>query len=217
MGVSKVGMELNLDEQALRYYFGSLPRTLLSLWEAVSGGEDWDRMADPLVQQIGPHLGAAFTVYIAFSILALMNVVTGFFVHTALHRAAEEEKAFVADQIVRLFRYIAEDEKLATITYTDIDTVLTDPDTAKEWKAINVQQQDAQDLFRLLDIDRVGLIRFDDFLSGCLRMSGPAKSMDLLIMMQEARASHRRFDQTFVELEQRFDLLQESLNNFQSK
>jgi hypothetical protein len=178
-------------ELALEYYFGTLARTILTLWEAISGGEDWDRMAGPLVDEVALQLGFAFTAYIAFAILALMNVVTGFFVHTALLRAKQEEDVFIGDQIVSLFNRSGPDERYGRITLEDTLAVLTDPEAAAEWKAINVTITEATYLFQLLDVDCVGEISFDEFLSGCLRIHGMAKSMDLLTVLQEIRVMAR--------------------------
>eukprot|EP00415_Alexandrium_ostenfeldii_P004273 UN4273 len=35
----------------LQYFFGSLGRTILSLFQSMSGGADWDSMAGPLIEQ----------------------------------------------------------------------------------------------------------------------------------------------------------------------
>merc|ERR1740121_2321692 len=79
----------NEREEMLQYFFGSLGRTVLSLWQAMSGGADWDNMVGPMIIEVDPFLGVAFAAYIAFAILALMNVVTGVFVQTALQSAKD--------------------------------------------------------------------------------------------------------------------------------
>merc|ERR1712176_665092 len=107
-----------------------------------------------------------------------MNVVTGVFVQTALQSAKDEEDSFLTDQIVTLFDMTSRD-KVAKITFEEIKSCLNDPDTSKEWKSINVQPEEAKYLFELLDIDESGIIQFEEFLSGCLRLHGNAKSMDL--------------------------------------
>ncbi|CAK0837591.1 unnamed protein product [Prorocentrum cordatum] len=68
---------LNERELRMRNYFGSLPDAWMSLWKAISGGIDWDVLAEPLEKELGLLLGWAFAAYIAFSLLAVMNVVTG--------------------------------------------------------------------------------------------------------------------------------------------
>merc|ERR550525_2081062 len=85
----------NSGEAALRYYLSSLARTILSLWQAISGGADWDSMAHPLITEVHSLMGVAFAAYIAFALLALLNVVTGVFVQTALQSALEEEDNFM--------------------------------------------------------------------------------------------------------------------------
>jgi len=183
------GEELDEQEMTLRRYFANLFRAILSLWQAMSGGADWDTMAGPMLR-IDWSLGVAFASYIAFALLALMNVVTGVFVQTALQNAKDEEDAFLTDQIIRLFER-ADRDKQQTVTLAEINNRLGDPNSAREWKSINVQPEEAQYLFELLDIDETGEIAFEEFLSGCLRLHGVSKSMDLLTVMQEARAESR--------------------------
>lgn len=177
---------LTSGDDSLAYFFGSLARTLMSLWQAMSGGADWDSMAGPL-SDVHWVYGACFAAYIAFALLALMNVVTGVFVQTALQNAKEEEDLFLTDQIEKLFE-IQDKETKKRITLEEIEARLMNPETAADWKAINVQATEAKYLFDLLDIDESGEIGFEEFLGGCLRLHGTAKSFDLLTVMQETRS-----------------------------
>jgi len=121
------------SNMVLMEYFGSLPRTILTLYQAMSGGFDWDTLADPLTKETGWWVGLAFTSYIAFALLAIMNVVTGVFVQTALQSAKEEEDAFIAEQIVGLFRsgMKPEGDGAHYITADEIYEATTNPKTAK--------------------------------------------------------------------------------------
>lgn len=184
------------QDRDLQYYFGSLPRTILSLWQSMSGGADWDALASPLMSQVGMVTGILFAAFIAFALLALMNVVTGVFVQTALQSAKDEEDAFLVDQVLKLFDKTA-DKDADTITLDQIEEKFSNPAVAREWKSINVQPAEAKYLFSLLDIEETGEISFQEFLSGCLRLHGHSKSMDLLTVMQEARAMSRRQDNSW--------------------
>jgi len=195
-------------EQDLRLYFGSLPRSTLSLYQAMSGGLDWDTLASPLIN-MNWLVGFALVAYIAFAILALMNVVTGVFVQTALQSAKNEEDKFLTDQIVRLFKDNVSKKRVSVmlpnsgtdgetfeesdvfagrINWEAVNEALTDPNSAKEWKAIDVNPEEAKYLFNLLDIEQAGEVSFEEFLSGCLRLHGGAKAVDLLTVMQELRS-----------------------------
>jgi len=69
-----------------------------------------------------------------------------------------------------------------------------------DWQAISVQKTEAKYLFNLLDIEESGEISFDEFMDGCLRLHGAAKSFDLLVVMQEQRAMVKAWDTHTTEL-----------------
>merc|ERR1712039_323816 len=49
------------------------------------------------------------------------------------------------------------------------------------------EPDEAKWLFRLLDIHDSGWVELEEFLSGCLRLRGEAKAIDVLTLMQEFR------------------------------
>eukprot|EP00927_Polykrikos_kofoidii_P076999 TRINITY_DN73998_c0_g1_i1.p1 TRINITY_DN73998_c0_g1~~TRINITY_DN73998_c0_g1_i1.p1 ORF type:complete len:860 (-),score=120.17 TRINITY_DN73998_c0_g1_i1:81-2570(-) len=182
------GRSFTEGEEKLTLYFSSLLRAILSLWQAMSGGLDWDEVAGPLFSDVSAFHGLCFASYIAFALLALMNVVTGVFVQTALLSAQNEEDAFMTDQIVSMFKM--SERKDMTICLEEIEESLHNPSTAKDWLSIGVGEADARYLFRLLDTDGSGRVSFEEFLGGALRLNGSAKAVDLLTVMQETRKTH---------------------------
>lgn len=190
----------NADQVTLIVCFGSVMRAVLSLWQAISGGIDWDALVVPLLEQVSVISGLTFTAYVVFAILALLNVVTGVFVQTALQSARNEEDSFMSAQIVQLFR-IADTDGSATIGLEEINESLEDPVMLKEWKSIGVDAEDALYLFNILDLDGNGYVTFDEFLGGCLRLSGGAKAIDVLTVMQESRSNHSLVDLKLTELQ----------------
>lgn len=46
---------------------------------------------------------------------------------------------------------------------------------------------EARLLFDMLDADNSGEIQFTEFLSGCMRLQGPAKAIDMVLVMRELR------------------------------
>lgn len=199
------------DEAELYKYFGSLARGILSLWQAMSGGMDWDTLAGPLFREVSFITGFAFASFIAFALLALMNVVTGVFVQTALLSARDEEDAFMVSQIVELFK-LQNKEHGARITWDDVLDSLEDPKTAKEWKSIGVEATDARYLFHLLDLDSSGEVPFEEFMGGALRLSGDAKAIDLLTVMQESRKNEDEIQKRFDSLTRSVTQVQEAIN-----
>merc|ERR1719235_1159840 len=62
----------------LQKYYGSMSESMISLWCAISGGNDWFQYAEVLRQlQMGEIYFSLFMFYIAFCVVGLLNVVTG--------------------------------------------------------------------------------------------------------------------------------------------
>lgn len=72
-------------------YFGSLDRTVLALYQAITGGHEWRPIAEALAAQTSRGTVVVFSLYIAFALFAMLNVITGVFVEGALHSSKEED------------------------------------------------------------------------------------------------------------------------------
>merc|ERR1712228_315351 len=71
-----------LEYQTLVYYFGSMIKTIYTLWMSICGGLDWGEAAAPLLK-MSPLLCVFFSIYIAMSVLCVLNIITGVFVENA--------------------------------------------------------------------------------------------------------------------------------------
>jgi hypothetical protein len=203
--------ERSEHDDTLHEFFGSLGRSILSLWQAISGGKDWDDFGWPLYAETGFITGLIFTGFIAFSLLALLNVVTGVFVQTALLSAKDEEDSFMTTQILQLLK-VCRTKRDAMIGMDVISDSLEDPSHSREWKSIGVNHEDAKFLFKLLDIGSNGEVAFEEFLAGCLRLHGQAKAVDLLTVMQEGRKNFEQIMSKFVLLSEAMIEIHESVS-----
>lgn len=184
----------DLDNAELSRWYGSLTRTFLSLYQALVGGVDWDTVVSPLMT-ISPVLGVIFSLYIAVAVLAMLNVVTGVFVDTALTRANRMKDNITVNNACRLFTLLDID-RTGQISVLEFESQLESQPMQEYLAEIDVDVSEAKWLFEILDINSTGTIDFDEFLSGCLRMKGPAKALDLLLVTRESR---RMFQQILAE------------------
>ena len=53
-------------------YFGTLAGTMLALFQAVTDGQEWREMLNPLMREISPWMAVPFCIYIAFTVFALL-------------------------------------------------------------------------------------------------------------------------------------------------
>merc|ERR1739845_240552 len=83
----------------LQYFFGSLGRSMLTLFECIVGGISWDEVANPLAVDISPWMGIAVIVYIIITCYAVTNMMTGMFVQKAMQFATENQDRSQAESL----------------------------------------------------------------------------------------------------------------------
>mmetsp|Transcript_41346 Transcript_41346/g.105184 ORF Transcript_41346/g.105184 Transcript_41346/m.105184 type:complete len:694 (+) Transcript_41346:132-2213(+) len=184
-------VESELERSALQKHFGSVGRAVLVLFQAISNGIDWDEMVDPLMRYISPWLAVPICLYVVFGIFALMNIVTGVFVESAMESGKKEKERFLLHTVRRLFQATDNDHS-GDISWKEFKQKLQHPDMRAYFKIIDVDIDEAEDLFKLIDIDDSGAIDPEEFVNGCVRLQGPAKAIDLATLMHEYKQGLKR-------------------------
>jgi len=200
---------------ALAMYFGSMGSSFLSLFQAISGGDDWRNFIDPL-QGLGSTsmmlMGSSivmFAVYIAFATLVMLNLVTGVFVEGAQRMIQEEKDSEIVRSVRKLFN-ITDVDLSGDITYEEFVGQLDNKAMTDILKCLELQRPDARKLFNLLDVDRSGEVDVAEFVQGCIRLRGPSRSSDLCALKYD-------FDSFCFHLEERFLLLEEVVQDTNEK
>lgn len=181
------------SDTRLNTHFGRLPSAMLSLYQAMSGGIDWYDLSTPLIT-ISTVQGIVFVLYIAFTVLALTNVVTGVFVEGALKSAKQEEEDVMLDTLRRMFW---EDDGRAPnahagcLTKEQFKERLGNPQLARYLQSINVDPKEANMLFTLIDDDNSGMIDYEEWISGCMRIRGNARAIDTILLLHEVVQARR--------------------------
>lgn len=173
--------------------FGSLERTMLTLIQAVLGGFSWADLSDKL-KEVHWAYELLFFVFEAFSVLALLNVVTGVFVDGAMRSAAKDRDLVIQDQLTHDSQYIQDLRKLfmeadadgtGCLSLQEFLDYLQDEHVQSYLRALDIHISEATSLFHLLDIDDSGALSVDEFIAGFLRFKGEAKGVDVLTLMYE--------------------------------
>merc|ERR1711937_184734 len=60
-------------------------------------------------------------------------------------------------------------------------------------RAIGLEVNEALGLFKLLDVDETNEVSIQEFVVGCMRLKGGAKSIDLATLMYENKRTMERF------------------------
>lgn len=200
-------------DERLHKYFGSVGASLLSLFEVMTGGINWDEIAQPLMG-ISPLMAIVLAMYVAFAVLAMLNVITGVFVESALQTTTKNnESEFVGR--MREFYSVADSDKNGMISWTEFQAQLTNPLAMDYFQAIGLEMSEARDLFELLDVDESGEVESEEFVMGCLRLRGPAKAIDLATLMYDHMRTSRKVQMLLVDMLHKVELLQEELTSRQ--
>lgn len=178
----------NLEMRTELKDWKSLGSSCLVLFQCLTGGIDWGDVSGPLSDHISPLLSPVFTLYIAFGVLCMLNVVTGVFVESATHSTAEEKDVHMVN---RLQSFLCENNQ-DQLTWEDFESKLDSAEVKLYFQSIDLDVSEAHGLFTLLDTEDSGCVDAEEFVMGCLRLRGVAKAVDLASLMYENRRWHRR-------------------------
>eukprot|EP00929_Paragymnodinium_shiwhaense_P098395 TRINITY_DN5986_c0_g2_i1.p1 TRINITY_DN5986_c0_g2~~TRINITY_DN5986_c0_g2_i1.p1 ORF type:complete len:756 (-),score=82.88 TRINITY_DN5986_c0_g2_i1:92-2359(-) len=192
--------DLSESSRNLVRFYGSLTTTMLSLFQAVTGGVDWNDILKPLMEEISPWCAVLLVMYVAFATFAMLNVVTGIFVESVVKSAKADKDLFLISNARSLFESL-EGGVHAQMTWELFESMLDRSEMHEFFEAIDVDRSEAKGLFFLLDLDQSGAISAAEFLNGCLRLRGPAKALDLALLVQEVHAVSRRLIKAYRLLE----------------
>lgn len=209
--------ELSQFKLDVEDYYGSVFKSMVTLFKSVTGGTIWGPVVDAL-NDLSWFYTWIFFAYIGFTIFAVLNLVTGVFVDAAMQSSCHE-RDLVSEQQVKQdmntaahLREIFFDMADSDDGYLDIDQFreyLQDEYVSSYMKALKLNTSDATQLFRLLDMDNSGEILVDEFVEGCMKLRGEAKGMDVHIMICENRRMISKFGDFVEYAEEQFEHLKE--------
>lgn len=184
-GVDGISKTLSHD---LDHYYGNIPRAMYSLILAVSGGLDWHMLVDPL-SHVSPGLVVVAIAYVIFVVFGMLNVLTGVFVDRAAEFShmdhdivIESERRKVESLCVALKKLFKEIdvEGHGNVAWEEFNVHCQREDVKAYMGHLELNVEDTLELFRMLDDNANGMVNIDEFINGCLRLKGEAKSLDML-------------------------------------
>eukprot|EP00931_Biecheleriopsis_adriatica_P072691 TRINITY_DN4710_c0_g1_i2.p1 TRINITY_DN4710_c0_g1~~TRINITY_DN4710_c0_g1_i2.p1 ORF type:complete len:584 (+),score=75.80 TRINITY_DN4710_c0_g1_i2:45-1796(+) len=176
-------------------YFGTMLQSMYTCYSMITGGVDWNDASAPLLE-IHPALGFIVSIYIMFSMLCVLNVITTVFVDKAntvsksdldnrVMDATHEKQKWMKDMKV-IFNENDIDGS-AALTRHEFMAYVEDPHVQfyLESLGLAVDKRNAQDLFSLIDIDDSGTLDLEEFVEGCSQFVGAARQLDIARLRQE--------------------------------
>lgn len=180
--------ELGLSEQrdAVMAHFGSVLQTMLSLYMAVTGGNDWS-LYYTMLEQMGSFYHILFIAYTFFSAFAIFNILTGIFVERAVAASMPDREQQIllerrklleqANELRDLFACMDMDNS-GFISFDEFVNCMKNPRIVAYMSSVGVSVHDVQHLFKIVanENDEVDIDRFVD---GCMAIKGAATALDM--------------------------------------
>jgi len=192
-------------KRLLLQYWGSVIRTVYTLFQAMCGGVDWGMVAEPLVE-ITPVLGLLFCMYIAVSVFCVMNIVTGVFVENAKMMTAQDETNQIMQNMekrriwfnaVKELWQTLDEEGEGELDVHRFAESLSDVRTQIFFQkmGIDVTTENVEGLFTLLDFNGNGKVDIDELALGIQMLHGPAKGIDVARVSYSTMMVRKQLDE----------------------
>merc|ERR1740121_1796193 len=185
------------DYPEIETFFGSVQTCTLTLFMAVTGGEDWRRMYEVL-EPVGALACFGFLCYVFIFSFSVLNVITAIFVEKAVklaqpdadHQLIQSRKRQAADakELQTLFRK-ADVDGSQTLSQGEFETFISQPDFKEFLQMRGIDIKEARTFFNMVSetIGRDRELEVNHVVRCCLGIKGYATSIDLHILRYEVR------------------------------
>eukprot|EP00747_Dinoflagellata_sp_TGD_P136127 gnl/TRDRNA2_/TRDRNA2_175522_c1_seq21.p1 gnl/TRDRNA2_/TRDRNA2_175522_c1~~gnl/TRDRNA2_/TRDRNA2_175522_c1_seq21.p1 ORF type:complete len:548 (-),score=102.97 gnl/TRDRNA2_/TRDRNA2_175522_c1_seq21:495-2138(-) len=178
-------------DEKLEDLWGTLDRSMLTLYQIITEGVPWGETLDPL--RGIPMITLLFVLYVAFAVFALMNIVTGLFVHTAMKIADDEKKHLLAHEMQKTFLKLDSDRS-GQVSFEEFNDFLSDPNMQVYLHQMDIDPKriDRHVVFALMDDDQSGQIDGEELIAGFMSLNGQARRLDVAALMLEQNTRDKR-------------------------
>mmetsp|Transcript_114005 Transcript_114005/g.329326 ORF Transcript_114005/g.329326 Transcript_114005/m.329326 type:complete len:583 (-) Transcript_114005:77-1825(-) len=187
-------------EAELHLWWGGLYRSIVTLFMSISGGCDWADAVRPL-GEMSTVYELLFLFYMFFMYFGVLNVVIGAFVATVQQIAASDPETaakYAASQMeayihrIKGFFRQADVDHTGTLSWEEFRRQLMKPRVQAYFRALDLDVSQAHVMFDLLDVDGSGSVSVEEFVDGCVRLRGQARSIDLNRMIHMCEVAFRK-------------------------
>jgi len=183
-------------------YFPSLEMTMFTLFQVMTGDSWAEAIARPTdVNQPGTFY--LFVCYVLVASFVLLNLVTAVIVDNALAVSKEDEENQLKEKRDRdkanfaklngLFQQLDADGS-GELSMEELDDSFQDPEIKDKFALLDLSEEQAKELFNLLDVGGDGALSTDEFINGMTKVKQEPKSWDLLKCTTTLERLHMHFE-----------------------
>jgi hypothetical protein len=195
-----------LEESVFYEPFGSVVASVLTLHRAST--DSWSN-ADDVIQVTGDLGRATFLFFIVFVQFALMNIITGIFVESAMLTLSPDSEMLAQEHNRQEQENISKLEQLCsnvdadgsgTLTQEEFENALRRKHIPMMLTMLGLNRHHILEFFIHLSKVSAGHVEISKFVHGCMRLKGAATQFDLLKMKSELRDQQAGHDRRLGEM-----------------
>merc|ERR1712008_184711 len=182
------------EPDLVKHWIG-VQNSVFTLSMAMLGGQDWGDLYNTL-SPAGRVSKVGFLAFIGFTHIALLNTVIAVFIKCAfvqfdhdrefIVRQEQQEKRDYLLSVKQIFMELDTDLS-GHLNLDELVQHLKNPEIAAYFTRLGVDTDEVQSVFFLMDEDHSNTISLEEFMWGCFRLRGSAKTLDLEILRQDVR------------------------------
>lgn len=189
-------------------YFKTVLRSMFTLFQIMT----LDSWSDDIVRHIGkmqPGMVPFFIAFIAITNLGVLNVIVGIVIESTMRTSKEDASKFKSNKEKQRQKVFSELQEIfetadvdgnGTLSLQEVTDATRKPEVYNKLKMIDFPADRPEEIFNLLDYDGSGELTIEEFITGCLRMKGSAKSKDLLVAQVAFNTLRHHFETTEAEM-----------------
>eukprot|EP00929_Paragymnodinium_shiwhaense_P112429 TRINITY_DN8068_c0_g1_i1.p1 TRINITY_DN8068_c0_g1~~TRINITY_DN8068_c0_g1_i1.p1 ORF type:complete len:728 (+),score=150.25 TRINITY_DN8068_c0_g1_i1:83-2266(+) len=199
----ELGDKIDQDLLAgIQKYFGSVGNGIITLFQCVSGGRDWEEVY-ATVGATGGVNSAVFLFFVFFFVIAVWNIVTSIFIERTMDLAQPDiEGAMMikrqrdsddAKELLQLCELVDRDGS-KTISCEEFEDFIQNEHLRQYFDVRGIDIKDAQMFYQMLcaaaEVGDNEEVDIETFIGGCLRLKGLASSIDVQTLAYESKLMH---------------------------
>jgi len=202
-----------LQKVKIEEAFGSVAKSMVSLFAATSGGVDWEEQYQ-IIAKAGIGFAVTYLFFIAFFVIAAWNIVASTFVEKALKLAAPDLDVLIlekrkrdsesAKELAEVISTLMDEDGDGIISLQEFNNHIGEPRVKDFFAVRGLDVNDAHLFFRMLESvegKHRDAVELETFVGCALRLQGSATSIDLQAMHFDLKIMYERQKEAYNAIE----------------
>jgi len=209
-----------VQRDALYMHYGSLGHTMVSFIMAITGGEEWSKLVEPL-EAISAWYKLLFLCYTFSITFGVMNIMTGLYVNVVT-------KVCDREQDLQMLKHAKKDkdliEKLKTLLIAAdkyqhgtlsreaiVKVIHNDEDNRHILRGLNLEEDVTKTVYKLLDVQERNRVSIEEFCQSLLHFTSSVHNVHIAMLMLQSRRTLVKIDRFEKDVAGQLDRLESNM------